>query len=129
MLKLIRKYQSLQFRHRILVKGASAATIILALLVLALHPVFLGDGSSRYEGNSKLAAQTALEEINRGSGSGLDSLGNIGVLSRRVTAVSKETPPSGGIFSKCKDLYLVSVEDVGWFGRQLKAGDRAVCLD
>lgn len=91
--------------------------------------MFLGDGSSRYEGDSKLAAQAALKEINKGSGSGLDSLSNIGVLSRRVNAVSKEAPPSGGIFSKCKDLYVVSVEDVGWFGRQISAGERAVCLD
>lgn len=92
------EYPFLKTKHRLLL----GLGLLFAIIVWVVFPVFTGDGTWYYKGDSKLAAQTALQEINKGSSSGLDALGNIGVLSGRVTAVSKEAPPSGGIFLNAK---------------------------
>lgn len=109
-------------RHLVII----VSTVILALLAIGI-PLLVPNGTERFSGAEKLAAQRALDSANDFY-KGENMLTALGTLKIRVTNVLEVQKPQGGAFEHCTKTYRVMFSHLTFFGITAKTDTQMACV-
>jgi len=103
--------------------------IIASVLAIGiLIPTFMSDGTEKFHGEEKVAAEEGLRFIRDFHGSGIELVSAIGTYDYRIEGVKEVTVLTTGAYSNCKKLYHVDISMIGLFGYVGETTSRSVCI-